>query len=99
MALWLHETSRVYRDMLSSLEQCATYDRVVKEVVRKFFPQHGALLEAPLNVFCHFAHPESRPSEFTTEMCGLFGQPRETAPYTRMKILCASPRELGGTSM
>ena len=35
--LWIHEANRVYRDKLVDEEDMATFDKVIKDVVKKQF--------------------------------------------------------------
>jgi dynein heavy chain len=35
--LWIHEANRVYRDKLVDEEDMATFDKVIKDIVKKNF--------------------------------------------------------------
>ena len=54
--LWVHETSRVYRDKLSDSKDLDTFDKAQKDLLRKKFEvmDEAEILRKPL-IFCHFA--------------------------------------------
>jgi dynein heavy chain len=54
--LWVHETSRVYRDKLADLKDIETFDKAHKDIFKKTFddiPEVEVMIN-PL-IFCHFA--------------------------------------------
>ncbi|KAK3091630.1 hypothetical protein FSP39_021358 [Pinctada imbricata] len=54
--LWLHEAERVYRDKLTDEKDMESYDKLIKDIVKKQFEdmEEGPIFKAP-NIFCHFA--------------------------------------------
>lgn len=54
--LWQHEAERVYRDKLTDEKDMETYDKVLKDIIKKSFEdiEETALVKKPL-IFCHFA--------------------------------------------
>ena len=54
--LWVHECARVYRDKLADLKDIDTYDKALKDILKKVFddlPEQDVLIN-PL-IYCHFA--------------------------------------------
>lgn len=54
--LWQHEAERVYRDKLTDDKDMETYDKLLKDIIKKSFEdiEETALTKKPL-IFCHFA--------------------------------------------
>uniref|UniRef100_A0A803WAD3 Dynein axonemal heavy chain 17 n=1 Tax=Ficedula albicollis TaxID=59894 RepID=A0A803WAD3_FICAL len=52
--LYLHESSRVYRDRMAEDTDCDTFDKIQREMVKKCY---GDSLEQAkhMNIYCHFA--------------------------------------------
>ncbi|KAG5897762.1 hypothetical protein JTB14_019981 [Gonioctena quinquepunctata] len=63
--LWMHESSRVYRDKLVERRDIDTYNKLVIEVVKKGFEDldENVVFEQPL-IFCHFAEGMGDPKYF-----------------------------------
>ena len=55
--LWQHEAARVYRDKLVDEKDLESYDKLLKDVIKKSFEdiEETALLKSPL-IYCHFAN-------------------------------------------
>jgi len=54
--LWVHEAERTYADLLMSPEDGILYQRLAKEVAKKYFPadKDDVIMPNP-NIFCYFA--------------------------------------------
>ncbi|XP_064623162.1 dynein beta chain, ciliary-like [Lineus longissimus] len=54
--LWMHEAERVYRDKLIDEKDMETFDKLIKDVVKKSFEDadEAIVFQRPL-MFCHFA--------------------------------------------
>ncbi|NXA80882.1 DYH9 protein, partial [Thryothorus ludovicianus] len=55
--LYLHESSRVYRDRMAEESDCDTFDKIQREMVKKCFDDIEDTLEQTkhMNIYCHFA--------------------------------------------
>uniref|UniRef100_A0A803V436 Dynein axonemal heavy chain 17 n=1 Tax=Ficedula albicollis TaxID=59894 RepID=A0A803V436_FICAL len=55
--LYLHESSRVYRDRMAEDTDCDTFDKIQREMVKKCYGDIEDSLEQAkhMNIYCHFA--------------------------------------------
>ncbi|XP_033374700.1 dynein heavy chain 9, axonemal [Parus major] len=55
--LYLHESSRVYRDRMAEEMDCDTFDKIQREMVKKCYDDIEDTLEQVkhMNIYCHFA--------------------------------------------
>ncbi|NWT02283.1 DYH9 protein, partial [Mionectes macconnelli] len=55
--LYLHESNRVYRDKMVEANDYGTFDKIQREMVKKFYDDIEETLEQTkhMNIFCHFA--------------------------------------------
>ncbi|KFV69246.1 Dynein beta chain, ciliary, partial [Dryobates pubescens] len=62
--LYLHESSRVYRDRMVEEKDSAAFDRIQLEMVKRFYDDMEDTLEQAkrLNIYCHFAKGVGEPS-------------------------------------
>ncbi|NXS46386.1 DYH9 protein, partial [Balaeniceps rex] len=62
--LYLHESNRVYRDKMVEERDYDTFDKIQREMVKKFYDDIEETLEQTkrMNVYCHFAKGISEPS-------------------------------------
>ncbi|XP_068007753.1 dynein axonemal heavy chain 9 [Melanerpes formicivorus] len=62
--LYLHESSRVYRDRMVEEKDTAAFDRIQLEMVKRFYDDMEDTLEQTkrLNIYCHFANGVGEPS-------------------------------------
>ncbi|XP_064007233.1 dynein axonemal heavy chain 9-like isoform X1 [Pogoniulus pusillus] len=62
--LYLHESSRVYRDRMVEEKDYETFDKIQMELVKKFYDDMEDTLEQSkrLNIYCHFAKGVGEPS-------------------------------------
>ncbi|KAM9371423.1 dynein axonemal heavy chain 9-like [Phaethornis superciliosus] len=61
--LYLHESSRVYRDKMVEEKDFGSFDKIQQEVVKKFYDDMEETLEQTkqMNVYCHFAKGINEP--------------------------------------
>uniref|UniRef100_A0A672V8T9 Dynein axonemal heavy chain 17 n=1 Tax=Strigops habroptila TaxID=2489341 RepID=A0A672V8T9_STRHB len=61
--LYLHESTRVYRDKMVEEKDYGTFDKIQLEMVKKFYDVNFGEqnLCQPMNVYCHFAKGISEP--------------------------------------
>ncbi|XP_066468990.1 dynein axonemal heavy chain 9 [Tiliqua scincoides] len=61
--LYLHESSRVYRDKMVEEKDFVLFDKLQTETVKKFYDEMEETLEQTrkLNIFCHFARGVGEP--------------------------------------
>uniref|UniRef100_A0A672V7V5 Dynein axonemal heavy chain 17 n=1 Tax=Strigops habroptila TaxID=2489341 RepID=A0A672V7V5_STRHB len=61
--LYLHESTRVYRDKMVEEKDYGTFDKIQLEMVKKFYDEIEETLEQTkrMNVYCHFAKGISEP--------------------------------------
>ncbi|NXD86338.1 DYH9 protein, partial [Halcyon senegalensis] len=62
--LYLHESTRVYRDKMVEEKDYGTFDKIQLEMVKKFYDDIDETLEQTkrMNVYCHFAKGIGEPS-------------------------------------
>ncbi|KAJ7420209.1 hypothetical protein BTVI_22374 [Pitangus sulphuratus] len=63
LKLYLHESSRVYRDKMVEANDYGTFDKIQREMVKKFYDDVEETLEQTkhMNIFCHFAKGSGEP--------------------------------------
>ncbi|NXM72263.1 DYH9 protein, partial [Serilophus lunatus] len=61
--LYLHESSRVYRDKMVEANDFSTFDKIQREMVKKFYDDIEETLEQTkqMNVYCHFPKSNGEP--------------------------------------
>ncbi|XP_064531689.1 dynein axonemal heavy chain 9 isoform X4 [Pseudopipra pipra] len=61
--LYLHESNRVYRDKMVEANDYGTFDKIQREMVKKFYDDMEETLEQTkhMNIFCHFAKGTGEP--------------------------------------
>uniref|UniRef100_A0A672VBK3 Dynein axonemal heavy chain 17 n=1 Tax=Strigops habroptila TaxID=2489341 RepID=A0A672VBK3_STRHB len=59
--LYLHESTRVYRDKMVEEKDYGTFDKIQLEMVKKFYDSHVVKQTKRMNVYCHFAKGISEP--------------------------------------
>ncbi|XP_027766001.1 dynein heavy chain 9, axonemal-like, partial [Empidonax traillii] len=64
LKLYLHESSRVYRDKMVEANDYSTFDKIQREMVKKFYDDVEETLEQTkhMNIFCHFAKGSGEPA-------------------------------------
>ncbi|NXU74079.1 DYH9 protein, partial [Oreotrochilus melanogaster] len=62
--LYLHESSRVYRDKMVEGKDFGSFDKIQQEAVKKFYDDMEETLEQTkrMNIYCHFAKGINEPS-------------------------------------
>ncbi|XP_028842651.1 dynein heavy chain 9, axonemal-like isoform X2 [Denticeps clupeoides] len=57
LKIYLHESSRVYRDKMVEEKDFSTFDKLQSDMVKKFYEDMDVVVEETrrLNMFCHFA--------------------------------------------
>ncbi|NXH09440.1 DYH9 protein, partial [Bucco capensis] len=62
--LYLHESSRVYRDKMVEERDYGAFDKIQLEMVKKYYDDMEETLEQSrqMNIYCHFAKGTSEPS-------------------------------------
>ncbi|KAJ7405899.1 dynein axonemal heavy chain 9 [Willisornis vidua] len=64
LKLYLHESSRVYQDKMVEANDHRTFDKIQREMVKKFYDDIEETLEQTkhMNIYCHFAKGSGDPS-------------------------------------
>ncbi|NXG00742.1 DYH9 protein, partial [Sakesphorus luctuosus] len=64
LKLYLHESSRVYRDKMVETNDHQIFDKIQREMVKKFYDDIEETLEQTkhMNIYCHFAKGSGEPS-------------------------------------
>ncbi|NXC27886.1 DYH9 protein, partial [Campylorhamphus procurvoides] len=62
--LYLHESNRVYRDKMVEANDYSTFDKIQRDMVKKFCDDIEETLEQTnhMNIYCHFAKGTGEPS-------------------------------------
>ncbi|NXG21537.1 DYH9 protein, partial [Grallaria varia] len=62
--LYLHESNRVYRDRMVEANDYGTFDKIQREMAKKFYDGIEETLEQAkhMNIYCHFAKGTGEPS-------------------------------------
>ncbi|NWI85455.1 DYH9 protein, partial [Pitta sordida] len=62
--LYLHESSRVYRDRMVEANDFSTFDKIQREMVKKFYDDIEETLEQTkhMNIYCHFPKSNGEPA-------------------------------------
>ncbi|NXF83974.1 DYH9 protein, partial [Sclerurus mexicanus] len=61
--LYLHESNRVYRDKMVEANDYSTFDKIQRDMVKKFYDDIEKTLEQTkrMNIYCHFAKGTGEP--------------------------------------
>ena len=68
LRLWIHEVARVYKDKLAEAKDIETYDKALKDILKKTFDDLFSenTMKTPL-IFCHFAKGIGEPKYMPIE--------------------------------